>query len=272
MTRRNLPLQPSLQPGTRERPGARGEPAEEYGAEHDPHRVVASQEGDPDAVEADVIDERYGHLAVDAEHLLAAAEGRQRAADRQSQDRVQADAHTGVVRCPRREPHGPDLEPPPGAPQEQVDRRRRYERQEEAVVDPPEAESNERDARSEVYRGRAGDEPLAPQGVECQVGRQVDGDEVQHDRGDHLVRPEVRLQEARYRSPEEPRQGAAQNGQCHPQRAEKTQRDPEPGCGDGPDEELALSADVEESGPEGYGYGEAGEDQGRGGQEGTADG
>ena len=44
---------------------------------------------------------------------------------------------------------------------------------------------------------------------------------------------------------------------------EGTERDPEPGRGDGPHEDLSLAADVEEPGPEGHGHGEAREDEGR---------
>src|SRR5215207_4573116 len=295
-------LQPSLQPGARKRPGAladyqldqlrscheeqnhgeqhvgelqrdvgrelhllgaRGHPAEENGAEDDPYGVVAPQEGDPDAVEAYVLDERYGHLAVDAEHLLPAAQSSQEAADSEGEDRVQADTHAGVASRPRREADGPDHEPPFRAPQEQLVRRVRHEREDEAVVCPPEPRREKRDTGCEVYRFRAGDEPLAPEGLEGKVGRQVDPDVVQHDRGDHLVRPEVSFEEAGYGAPEEPRQGAGCEGQDHPEDPEGAQIDADDGCGYRPDPELSLPADIEEPGAEGDGHGEAGEDQGR---------
>ena len=112
----------------------------------------------------------------------------------------------------------------------------------------------------------------SPEGVERQVGRQVDRDEVQHDRGDHLVRPEVRLEEAWYGTPEETRDDAGRQRQDHPEDPEGAEVDAGHRGRYRPDKELSLTADVEEPGPEGDGDGEAGEDQGRRVEQGAPDG
>src|SRR5919199_3601 len=234
--------------------------------------MVAPEQRDADPVEAEVRGERDRHLAVDAEHLDATTKGGQGPADGQSQDRVQADAHPGVVRRPRREPYGPELEPPLRAPQEQVDRDRGQERQKETVVRPAEAKAEGGNAGSGVYRGRTGDESSAAQRMEGQVGGQVYGDEVQHDRRDHLVRPEVRLEEARYGAPQKTSQNAGKQDQERSQGTEEPQSDPEPRSRYGPDKDLSLATDVEQPRAEGYGHGEAGEDQGRRVQHRPADG
>jgi hypothetical protein len=73
------------------------------------------------------------------------------------------------------------------------------------------------------------------------------------------VRPEVCLEEARYRAPQEAGEEAAQQDQERTKGTEKAQSHAETGGRDGPDVELALAADVEEPGPEGDGDGEAGD-------------
>ncbi len=234
--------------------------------------MVASEERHPDTVEAQVGDERDGHLAVDAQDLNATADGRERPADGQREDGVHADAHACVARRPWGETDGPDLEPPPRAPQEQVRHHRGEQRDEEPVVGPPEPQADERDAGRDVYGVCARDEPLGPQRFQGEVGRQVDADVVQHDRGDDLVRPEARLEKTGYGAPQKARQYAGQQDQDHAYWAEETQGHPEPGGGYGADVELALAADVEQARAEGHGHGEAREDQGRRTEQRPADG
>ena len=75
---------------------------------------------------------------------------------------VRAYAHAGVVRRPRGEADGPDLEPPPRAPEQQVGHHSREQRNEEPVVRPPETKPNKRDAGGDVYGVGARDKPLGP--------------------------------------------------------------------------------------------------------------
>ena len=86
------------------------------------------------------------------------------------------------------------------------------------------------------------------------------------------MRPEVRLEEAGYGAPQEPRDDAGRQRKDHPEYPEGAQVDAGHRGRYRPDKELSLTADVEEPGPECDGDGKAGEDQGRRVEQGAADG
>ena len=86
------------------------------------------------------------------------------------------------------------------------------------------------------------------------------------------MRPEARLEEAGYGAPQEAGQDAGPQDQDDGERTEEAEGHPEPGRGDGADEELSLAPDVEQAGAEGHGHGEAREDQGRRAEKRQADG
>src|SRR5215211_5922009 len=251
--------------------GAREEASEDQGTEHNAYRVVTAEQGYPDTVVPQVGDEGHVHVAVDTQDLDAAAKASQGAPDGERQDRVHPELHSCVVRRPGREADGPDLEPPPRPPQEQEDGDGCEERDDDAVVHPPERGADDGDAERVVYGLRAGDGPFLPEGVLGQVVRQVDADVVQHDRGDHLVRAEAHLEYPRDGAPQEACDQAGHEGYRYREGAQEAQRDPEPGRRYRPDIKLSLAADVEQPGPEGHGHGEAGEDKGRRVEQGPAD-
>src|SRR5215210_3313442 len=116
--------------------------------------MVASEEGDPNAVEAEVGDPGHVHIAVDTKNLHPAAETGKGATDGQRQYRVQTEPHAGVVRGARREADRAQLEAPARSPQQQVDHHGGQDRDKEAVVSPTQGGVDRRDAGGEVYRLR----------------------------------------------------------------------------------------------------------------------
>src|SRR5215213_4007289 len=124
--------------------------------------MVASEERHPDSVEAQVGDERDGHLAVDTKDLHSSSEGCESPADGQGEDGVHAYAHAGVVRRPRGEADGPHLKPPPRAPEKQVGHHSREQGDEKPVVSP--SEPDKRDAGRYVNSIGARYEALGSEG------------------------------------------------------------------------------------------------------------
>ena len=91
-----------------------------------------------------------------------------------------------------------------------------------------------------------------------------DRDPVEHDRRDHLVRADGRLQEPGDPRPERAAQGAGDGGEEDvEQRVHALERRADPDGEDRPHDVLALTADVEEPAAEGERDGETGEDQRR---------
>ena len=116
-----------------------------------------------------------------------------------------SEPHARVVGGARREADRAQLEAAARTPQEQVDHHGGEDGEKEAVVRPTQCRADRGNAGGEIYRLRAGNGSLLTQRVVCQVVREVDAHVVQHDGGDHLVRPEVCLEHAGYGAPQKTR-------------------------------------------------------------------
>ena len=120
--------------------------------------------------------------------------------------------------------------------------------------------------------GKTAPDPVSRRHVELRVEDQVvgdvDGDVVEHQRGDDLVGVEPRLEHADDPRPQRSGGGAGDDHQRDHRLAELVaQREAEPAPGDRTHHELSLAADVEQAHPERDRRRQTGEQQRRGGDD-----
>src|SRR6266508_2390721 len=149
------------------------------------------------------------------EDIDRAREPRERARDRQCEEVVLGDRDAAVARGLRIEPHSPHLEAQRRPVEEDVvndqgeegDEQARMERR-QGPPDRPQLNgvrdlSGARNGRLRALKGAADLEEVHPP---------EDGDPVEHDRRDHLVGADRRLEDARYAPPDRPRDDGGEDG------------------------------------------------------------
>ena len=180
------------------------ERAEEERGEADADRGVAAEQRDGDADEADVrhLDVEHAEPVLPAEDVDRAAEPGERAGDRHRVDVVARDVDAAVARRLGVEADRAHLVAERRAVQDQPEDDERAERDEEPDVQRLQLrvapERRQLAARHDVVRDRHRDVDAVLQRAAAaeQVAADPVRDPVEHDRRDHLVRADGRLQEA----------------------------------------------------------------------------
>src|SRR6266508_2702651 len=245
--------------------GTGAQSAEQQPGQQRPVRGAPAEQGHGDPVEPDAADHRRGQRLRRTEQHRRAAEAGQPSGDHHHQHVRLGDAHAGGAGGFRVGADRAQFEAERGALQQPGDRPRGHHGEHDPEVDPQDLAGQMRQHRVVVHPFADRVVPARPLDavLDHQPHQQLRRDVVEHDRGDHLVRPGTRLEPPRY----EPVQGAAGGARHHrdDQVQHRWQVDAEadqPG-GDRTEHGLTFAADVEHAGPERQGDRQAGEDQRR---------
>ncbi len=241
-------------------------PANRKAASTMPTGWLRPEQRDGDAGEAE---RRDGQVDVrdpvlDAEHLARAGQAGEGAADAERQHHRPPHRDAAVAGRLGVEADGPDLVAERRPRDHRPVHGRRRQRDEDADVDALDLAPDGGEDGAPAQRlgvGLAARLVLERPAQADQPPPDVDGDEVEHDRRDHLVRPAVGLQHAGDAAVEEAAERTGGDAEHPAERAADPQRGHERRHHAGG--QLALAADVEEAGAEGERDGEAGQDERR---------
>src|ERR671924_379799 len=272
---RQVPGELRLEDGRIEVPrrGAVQERAEEQRAEEDADGRVPPQQRDGNADERDLrrdLDARQIDAKEPAEHVDAAGEPGEGAGDRHRREVAPPHADPAVARRLRVEADRAHLVAERRPVQHDPEHDQRGERDEEADVQclqdriaPEDVEL--RACRHLLRHGHGLLRRILERPLEAdEIAPDPERDPVQHDRRDHLVRANGRLQDPGDPRPERARERAGNHAEDDVRDVRHVRRgDSDLGADDHPDDVLTLDADVEEAAAEGEGDGEAAEDQRR---------
>ena len=229
---------------------------EEERREEDADRLVATEQGDRDAGEADRAGREVAHVhrELDAEHVDGPRDSCERARDREREEVAAPDRDPAVARRLGVEADRADLEPERRPVEDDVVDEEPEERDEDAGMQrldvAPEHPQPSR-LRHDLRPRQRGDGALERSPELEQVPASEDRDPVEHDRRDHLVGADGGTEDpgdpTPDRSADDPRDEPEQHVQ-RPRGAFQVRPDPE--RGDEADPVLTLPSDVEEAAAE----------------------
>src|SRR5215210_2016226 len=233
------------------------QPAEEEGGEADPDRGVASEQryGDPEEADRRDLHVARAVLVLVAEHVEPAREAGERAGDRHRANVVDPYLDAPVRGGRRVVADRAHLVAERRAVEDQPEDYERRDGDEEADVEALEVgvapEDRQLRALGDLARDRDVERlvlgALERAALLEDVVPDPVGDPVEHDRRDHLVGADGRLQEARDPSPDRAGRGRDRDRDQYVRRPRHVhERDADPVGAEDPDEVLAVSADVEQ--------------------------
>ena len=248
-------------------PGAQG--AEEQSGQDRAQRPGPAEQGHRHGVEANGPGDRNGQVVLGAEHGAGGGQAAQRPGDDHDQGGDARDADPGGAGGLRVGAGGPELEAEFAALHEPPHAQGRDEGHDEAQVEAEGAAQQERVLGAGADRQGLGVGAVPDEGAGGQrVGQEIGGDGVEHNGRNDLAGPRGRLEDADDAAPQGPAGGGAGHGGQDVQPRRQVPGEADVAAGHGPQDDLPLPADVEQSGAEGHRHAQARQDEGGGDGEG----